>query len=180
MEFQGVLSSAHRCQADGKSPPQLLSHTGDRARSWFKLTRVSISKWRNLCNKSNAKLLEYNQGLKTGYTSLTRAYRESHDLFKHAAAATCRCSEWGEIQEFQKEDVSEADDIPLSQLFTLPPNTNPPEDENITWKESRTVGNPPQNIFLGTHDLPEDILELNGPYGLFKFFKFAYITYRKD
>nr|CAI5868902.1 unnamed protein product [Callosobruchus analis] len=103
------------------------------------------------------------------------SYSEDSELSDDEDGAELAAIQNGdEIQEFQ-EDVSEGDDIPyvpLRQLLTLPPNTKLycPENENITWRESRTVRNPQQNIFLGTHDLPEGILELNGPYELFKFF----------
>lgn len=64
------------------------------------------------------------------------------------------------------------DDIPLSQLFHLPTNTRLyfAENENVTWKNSKTIRNPQQNLFLGTRDLPEDILQLKDAYEIFKFF----------
>lgn len=65
------------------------------------------------------------------------------------------------------------DDIPLAQLFGLPPNRRfffPKNDENITWKTSKTERNPQDNVFLGECNLPEDILGLQGSYSLFKFF----------
>lgn len=81
-----------------------------------------------------------------------------------------------EIESDDPEDPNnisdDNEDIPLAQLFGLPPNTRFffPNDEKITWKSSETTTNPQSNQFLGTRDLPEHILELQDSYSLFKFF----------
>lgn len=65
------------------------------------------------------------------------------------------------------------DDVPLAQLYHLPPNTRfffSDKNENITWKPSKTERDQEKNMFLGECNLPEDILELEDPYSLFKFF----------
>lgn len=43
-------------------------------------------------------------------------------------------------------------------------------NENITWNPLKTERNPQDNQFLGEFALPEDILQLQDPYNLFKFF----------
>ncbi|CAH2002552.1 unnamed protein product [Acanthoscelides obtectus] len=75
-------------------------------------------------------------------------------------------------EDLQDAD-SDPDDIPLAQLFRLPPNTRfffSKTDDNISWKQSTTMRDPQENTFLGQSDLPEDILQIHGAYSFFKFF----------
>ncbi|KAJ8953447.1 hypothetical protein NQ318_023566 [Aromia moschata] len=75
--------------------------------------------------------------------------------------------------EFQDiDDLIDLDDVPLARLFDLPPNSIyfSKNEENITWRDSRTTRTVEENIFLGETNLPDSILELDSPYKLFKFF----------
>ncbi|CAH2003970.1 unnamed protein product, partial [Acanthoscelides obtectus] len=66
-------------------------------------------------------------------------------------------------EDLQDAD-SDPDDIPLAQLFRLPPNTRfffSKTDDNISWKQSTTMRDPQENTFLGQSDLPEDILQIH-------------------